>query len=174
MAPEKNLVFLVESLAPLLREGKARLVFVGDGPGRGEIEKCVADLDLGERVVMAGARPHGDTPRYYAAADLFLMPSVTEVNPLTLGEALAAGTPVVAVDSFSAREIIVPGKTGLIVPRDAQAFLVAVRDLLTQTEQLQAMGMRARDAARARRHTTAVERTAQLYYNLIARRHSAA
>ena len=168
MAPEKNLVFLVTALAPLLREGKARLVFVGDGSGRAEVEECVAELGIGERVLFAGARPHTETPRYYAAADLFLMPSITEVNPLTLGESLASGTPVVAVDSFSAREIIAGHKTGLIVPHDEVALCDAVRGLLAEPERLREMGRLARQTTRSHSESSAARRTEQLYRRLIA------
>ncbi len=170
MAPEKNLVFLVNSLAPLLKQGGARLVFVGDGVGRAEVEERVAELGIAKHVLFTGARPHAQTPRYYAAADLFFLPSITEVNPLTLGESLAAGTPVVAVDSFSARESITPGETGVIVPHDEKAFCDAVRNLLAQPEKLKQMGLRARQNAHVSSESTAARRTDQLYRRLIAQR----
>lgn len=170
MAPEKNLMFLVNALASLLKKGGARLVFVGDGLGRAEIEERVAELGIGKHVLFAGSRPHADTPRYYAAADLFFLPSITEVNPLTLGESLAAGTPVVAVDSFSARESIIQNETGVIVPHDEKAFCDAVRGLLAQPEKLRQMGYLARQKAHASSGSTAARRTDQLYRRLIAQR----
>ncbi len=167
IAPEKNLILLLEAVAPILYTGKARMVFVGDGPGREELEKRVEELQLQARVIFTGKQPHDKTPRFYAAADLFLMPSVTEVNPLTIGESLAAGTPVVAIDSFSAREIIEEGVTGQIVPHLASAVALAVDALVKQPEKLKEMGAAAREKARQHSETSAARRTVQLYEELI-------
>lgn len=170
IASEKNLIFLVESLEKFLKTGTARLVLVGDGPGRADLEERVDELGLRERVIFTGKQPHTRTPRFYAAADLFLMPSLTEVNPLTIGESMAAATPVVAVDSFSAREIIEPDVNGVIVPLDGEALTNAVRDLLARRDYLNKMGQAAREAAKHRSESSAVRHTAQLYQYLIAQR----
>ena len=167
IAPEKNLSLLLEATAPILYRGAARLVFVGDGPGREELEKRVGELELQGRVIFAGKQPHAQTPRFYAAADLFLMPSVTEVNPLTIGESLAAGTPCVAIDSFSAREIIEEGVSGEIVPHLASCMAVAVHELVKNPEKLKRMGAQARETARHLSATSAARRTVQLYEELI-------
>jgi glycosyltransferase involved in cell wall biosynthesis len=170
IAPEKNLILLLEAIAPILYRGGAKMVFVGDGPGRDDLEKRVDELQLLEHVIFTGKVPHEQTPRYYAAADLFLMPSITEVNPLTIGESLASGTPVVAIDSFSAREIIEDGVTGQIVPHLASALALAVDALVREPETLKQMGQTAREAARHRSEKSAAGRTVQLYQELIASR----
>ena len=167
IAPEKNLILLLEAVAPILYAGKAKMVFVGDGPGREELEKRVDELQLGERVIFTGKQPHDQTARFYAAADLFLMPSITEVNPLTIGESLASGTPAVAIDSFSAREIIEEGVTGQIVPHLASALALAVDALVKDPKKLKQMGLAARESARLRSQTSAARRTVQLYQELI-------
>jgi len=169
LALEKNLMFLLEAIAPLLRASPAaRLVFVGDGTMRPELERRVGQEGVQERVLFTGALEHAATARYYAAADVFVMASITEVNPLTIGESLAAGTPVVAVDSFSAHEAIVEGQDGLIVPHDVEAFRDAVRSLIAQPERCRAMGAAARERARWRSTGNATERTVQLYRRLLA------
>ncbi len=173
IAPEKNLILLLEAVAPILYRGDARMVFVGDGSGREDLEKRVEELQLRERVIFTGKQPHDQTPRYYAAADLFLMPSVTEVNPLTIGESLASGTPVVAIDSFSAREIIEVGVTGQIVPHLASALALAVDALVRNPEKMKEMGAAARESARHRSETSATRRTVQLYEELIAAKQKA-
>lgn len=167
IAPEKNLILLIEAVAPILYKGLARMVFVGDGPGREELEKRVDELNLRQHVIFTGKQPHDQTSRFYAAADLFLMPSITEVNPLTIGESLASGTPAVAIDSFSAREIIEEDVTGEIVPHLASAMGIAVNDLVKNPEKLKQMGLAARDAAKHRSETNAARRTVQLYETLI-------
>jgi len=168
LAPEKNLLFMLDAMAPLLRDGPpAKLVIVGDGPQRPDLERRARDAGLAGRVVFTGRLPHDSLPRYYAAADLFLMASVTEVNPLTIGESLAAGTPVVAVDSFSAREGMVDGHDGLIVPMDDEAYRHAVRTLLADPECRARMSASARETALMRGAGTAAERTLALYRALL-------
>lgn len=173
LAAEKNLVFLLDAVAPLLRDGPpARLVFVGDGPLRPDLERRTREAGLAGRVTFTGRLPHALTARYYAAADLFLMPSITEVNPLTIGEALAAGTPVAAVDSFSAREGMVDGHDGVIAPLDIEAYRHAVRGLLADRARLAAMAEAARETARSRAGGNAAERTEALYRLLRGRGHT--
>lgn len=167
MAPEKNLTFLVKALDPLLRSGKARLVLVGDGTARADLQALVASLDLSDRVIFTGARPHQETPDFYAAADIFVMASVTEVNPLTLGEALAAGTPVVAVDCFSSRDALMENRTGFLTPHKPGAFLTAVEKLVEDAELRRQMGHAARENARQRHATHAVEKTEAVYKSLL-------
>jgi glycosyltransferase involved in cell wall biosynthesis len=99
------------------------------------------------------------------------MGSVTEVNPLTIGESLAAGTPVVAVDSFSAREGMVEGHDGLIAPLDTGAFGHAVRTLLEDVPLRQRMSASARETAERRSSGNAAERTESVYYALMGRGH---
>lgn len=171
LAAEKNLLFLLDAVAPLLATLPARLVFVGDGPLRTELERRVAQTRLHERVRFVGALPHDQTGRFYAAADLFLMPSVTEVNPLTIGESLAAGTPVVAVDSFSARETIAHGQDGLIVPGDASALRNALEQLIARPEARRQMGIRAKNSIRTRSGQSAAVRTVALYRRLADQKH---
>jgi glycosyltransferase involved in cell wall biosynthesis len=172
IASEKNLLFMLDSVAPLLGATDARLVFVGDGTQRAELEHRAVELNVSDRVVFTGELPHAETARYYAAADLFLITSVTEVNPLTIGEALAAGTPVVAVDSFSAREGMVDGHDGLISALDPDAFRHAVKALLSDPAQRARMAATARETALRRSAGTATQRTDALYLTLAGKGHN--
>lgn len=172
VASEKNLLFMLDSVAPLLGSNNARLVFVGDGPQRTELERRAVELNVADRVVFAGKLPHVETARYYAAADLFLITSVTEVNPLTIGEALASGTPVVAVDSFSAREGMVDGHDGLISAPDPDAYRHAVQTLLNDPSQRERMAATARQTASRRSSGTATQCTDALYSILVGKGHS--
>lgn len=173
LGAEKNLAFLLESLAPLLREGAgppARLVFVGDGPLRTSLERRAAELGVAGRVGFTGAVPHSQIAPVFASADVYLLPSVTEVNPLTLREALAAGAPVVAVDSFSARDVIGDGDDGFIVPHDAAAFRGAVAALLADPARRHSMAATAKANARLREGAAGAgaERTLAVYRRLTA------
>ena len=98
---QKNHSFLVDvAAAVFLREPRARLLLVGDGELRPDIERRIAASGFRERVVFAGLR--GDVPRLMKGGmDVFLLPSLYEGLPLVLIEAQAAGLPCVLSDTVS-------------------------------------------------------------------------
>jgi len=116
-----------------------RLLLVGDGPARQEVEMAFAWL--GERVRFLGARPAPVLAPIYAAADLLVWPAVNEAFGMAILEAQAAGLPSVAGDWGGVAQLVAHGKTGLVVPRgDESAFAEAVRALLVGPSRRAAMG----------------------------------
>jgi len=101
---------------PLVRRRfpAVRLVCVGDGALRGELEAQAAALGVRESVRFVGYR--SDVPDWLALADVVALPSFFEGLPLIAIEALAAGRPMVATAVDGTPEVIVDGKTGLTVP----------------------------------------------------------
>ncbi len=98
---QKNHKFLIEIFAALAqRRTDARLLLIGEGPLRPEIEAQVAQAQLTDRVIFAGARP--DVPRLMTTAmDAFVFPSHFEGLPLVLLEAQAAGLPCLLADTVA-------------------------------------------------------------------------
>ena len=93
--PVKNHLFALDVLHALKRQGcKARLLFVGDGELKKEIESKMKDLTLDADVVMTGLV--NDVPSYLQAMDMVLMPSINEGLPVSLIEAQTNGLSVVA------------------------------------------------------------------------------
>ena len=104
----------------------ARLLIVGDGEERTAIESLVSELNLGQQVQLLGTRR--DIPQLLAAADIFLLTSVSEGIPLTLIEAMAAGLPCVSTSVGGTAEVVADGKTGFLVRAgDAAAFELIMR-----------------------------------------------
>ncbi len=122
------------------------LVVAGDGPNRAAVHALPPAVR--ESVVLLGPVAHEALPPYYAAADLFLAPSVGgESFGMVLTEALAAGIPVVASDIPGYREVVRDGEDGLLVPpRDVDALAAAAERVLTDGE----LAVRLRSGARAR------------------------
>lgn len=144
---EKNLGFMLEAFG--LMTGMApdlplRLVLVGAGPEEARLKELGAQLGFGDRLVMAGSVPYPTVPSYLAAADLFVMTSVSEVKPLVLLEAMAAGLPIVAVRASGALDTVIDGQEGILTELDREAFARATVDLLADRERRQAMNERAR------------------------------
>ncbi len=98
-----------------------RLLLAGEGPERAAIERRIAELGLRDNVEVLGIRR--DVPRLLAAADAFLLTSVSEGIPLTVIEAMAAGVPAVATAVGGVCEVIDHGRTGLLAPAGDAAQL---------------------------------------------------
>ena len=120
LAPEKNLTTLVAAFDAIRREHpRARLVLVGDGPMRKELQARCPDA------IFAGQRTGADLAVHYASADLFLFPSVTETFGNVTTEAMASGLAVVAFDYAAAQRLIRHGENGALVPFDDTAAFIA-------------------------------------------------
>ncbi|SDE31932.1 glycosyltransferase [Rhodospira trueperi] len=85
-----------------------RLIILGDGPMRAELERYAADLGVADQVMFVGFQ--GNPFSWIRRADLFVLPSLYEGMPMVLLEALACGTPIISADCKSGpREILAPG-----------------------------------------------------------------
>jgi glycosyltransferase involved in cell wall biosynthesis len=154
LAPEKRIDVLIDAFAGLDRARDIRLVLIGDGWKKAELQQQCRALGLAERVIFRGWRVN--TADNLAALDLFILPSLVEGFALSLLEAMAAGLPCLAHDMDSAREAIIDGKSGLLGDfTTADGMRLAIRRALALTPQeRQAMGeaATARAAARFSRH----------------------
>jgi glycosyltransferase involved in cell wall biosynthesis len=107
--PIKNLSMLIRAFAVVAqRSDDARLMLVGDGELRGEIETLVEELGLGGRVRFAGWQH--DVTAIYGALDVAVLASNNEGTPLMLIEAMAAGRPVIATAVGGVADIVREGQ----------------------------------------------------------------
>ena len=142
LTEQKGHVYLLHAWAQVTAAlPEARLLLVGDGPLRGELQRRARDLGLGGCVIFAGRRE--DVPRIMAALDVMTLPSLWEGFGLVLLEAMAVGRPIVASRVSAIPEIVVDGETGLLVPpRDADALAQALLALLRDPQRATEMGRR--------------------------------
>lgn len=119
VASEKNLHVVIEAYRALARRvPHARCVIVGDGPGRAALEAANPD------VIFAGTRRGDELAAFYASADLFVFPSLTETFGNVVLEAMASGIPVVAYAEAAAREFIRNGQNGIRVAPGNEGGLI--------------------------------------------------
>jgi len=114
----------------------SELLFVvaGDGPYRANLEKEIQDAGLKAHFQLAGWVPNREAVQYFAAADVYMMPSLEEGFPRTLLEAMAAGCSFAATDVGGVRDILTPEQAEFIVPkRDWQAMAAALGRLLADS-----------------------------------------
>lgn len=142
LAAEKNLVTLLQAFEAMRQvEPRARLVLVGDGPARREVQaRCPT-------AIFAGMRHGDDLAAHYASGDLFVFPSLTETYGNVTPEAMASGLPVLAYDYAAAQQLVRPMMSGLLAPfGDAPEFIRLARSLAQDKAVLRTMGLRARQA----------------------------
>lgn len=118
LAPEKNLPQVFEAFEAMrVRMPAARLVMVGDGPERRDLQ------NRHPHVLFAGARIGEDLAAHFASADVFLFPSMTETFGNVTLEAMASGLAVIAYDYAAAQQYLSHEVNGLLAPfGDAAAF----------------------------------------------------
>lgn len=127
--PRKGLEYLAQALRAVSRS--LYLVMVGQWE-RGYQRRFLEVLgDARSQVRLAGYVPDADKPTYFAAADIFVLPTLLEGFGIPLVEAMAAGLPIVTTSAGAAGEVV--GDAGLVVPPgDSQAFASALERLLTE------------------------------------------
>jgi glycosyltransferase involved in cell wall biosynthesis len=112
LAAEKNIPVAIDAFRAIQRVGAgARLVIVGDGPVRRELERGAPEA------VFCGMRTGEDLATHYASADVFLFPSETETFGNVTLEAMASGLAVVAYDYAAAALHVDSGASGVLAPR---------------------------------------------------------
>jgi len=114
--PKKNLERLIRGYAKYSRgigRGAWRLLIVGDGPSRAELEILARDLGVAQGVVFGGLRGYEDLPAIYGLARAFVHASTTEQWGLVVNEAMAAGLPVLVSQRCGCSpELVDPGRNG--------------------------------------------------------------
>ncbi len=136
--------------APELRG--ARLVLIGDGPVRRELEQRAEQRGVAGRVHFAGRRPHDAIPSLLPAFDVVLVPAINPyASPLKLHEYMAAGLASVAPDQPNLREVLTDGADALLVaPADGEALRSALARLARDPALRASLGARARATVRER------------------------
>ncbi|MEJ2759804.1 MAG: glycosyltransferase, partial [Anaerolineales bacterium] len=135
LAKEKNWAFFLDAAQKCIQQHPSlRVVLLGDGPDRKNLEMYAEKLGIANRVEFLGDIPFEKVPAYLQAADFFGFASTSETQGLVTLEALAAGLPVVAVNAPGTRDIMENGVQGYLVKEDADTFAQAVDDLLSQPE----------------------------------------
>ena len=140
LAPEKNLNVVIQAFEQMRKvHPLARLVMVGDGPARAELQ------ENNPHVIFAGMQTGEALAQHYASGDIFLYPSLTETYGNVTVEAMASGLATVAFDYAAARQHIRHDLNGLLVPyEDTEAFIAQSKAIIADMGRVQ----RLRHAAR--------------------------
>lgn len=126
LSTEKDYPTLLEAFKLVNATIPSRLIIIGEGPQRNQIEKYINTSEISDRVSLLGmvSNPYS----YFRHSDLYVLSSIREGLPTTLIEALALGTPAVSTDAHSGpREILNDGDYGTLVPiKDGKILAEAI------------------------------------------------
>jgi sugar transferase (PEP-CTERM/EpsH1 system associated) len=148
--PVKDQATLLRAFGRLVpRHADARLIVVGDGPLRAQLDQLINSLGLRARARLLGERR--DIPAILAALDVFVLPSIAEGISNTILEAMASGLPIVATRVGGNSELIDPDSTGALVPvGHAETLAAAIERYVDDAHLREVHGKRARARARER------------------------
>ncbi len=167
--PRNGLDTLLDAFPRVLeKKPEARLVVVGDGPMRSMYEKQAKDL-LGKKIFFEG-QINGNRPDYFAASKAFCYPATKASFGITLLEAMAAGTPIVAADNEGFRDVIRDGVNGLLVPQnDPRALAKALVTIIEDPSMAQRLSIEGRRKAEQYSWSHVTDRVLA-YYDRVYRR----
>lgn len=169
---EKNVGFLLDAFKEISRNfSPVHFVIVGGGRGLGKVLSRVSKMNASRKIHFTGYVEQEEIlAQYYREADLFLFASLTETQGLVIAEALAARTPVVAVDAPGVRDVIKEDKGGYLVPEEVSTFSKKVKELLENPDLLNRKSQEAKEVARNFSAETMTRKLFESYVEVMGRK----
>jgi glycosyltransferase involved in cell wall biosynthesis len=159
LSEQKGHLLLIEAASNLAVEGlQFKIVMVGDGILRGEIETLITQLGLEDHIEITGWASNSQVQQHILASRAMVLPSFAEGLPVAIMEALALGRPVISTYVAGIPELVEPGSCGwLVPPGSVEALTQAMRAALQlPVEKLEQMGKLGADRV-AQQHDAAIE-----------------
>lgn len=147
--PKNGIEYLIKAASLVLKDKQNVVLVIGsDGPLRWKYERLVADLGITENVIFTGFIHPKDVPYYYAASDIFVVPSVIEAFGLVTVEAMACGKPVIGANVGGIPDVIKNGLNGYLVePKDPKSLADKIAFLIENPGLMKKMGREGRRIA---------------------------
>jgi len=142
----KGLEYFVQA-ADYLEDENVQFLLVGTGDFRSELEGIIEREGLEDSVMFAGRVPNEELPNYYAATDIFVLPSVSRLEAFGIValEAMASCVPVIVSNIPGVRDVIVEGKHGLLAdPMNSEDLAGKIRTLIENPDMAERMGKNGR------------------------------
>jgi glycosyltransferase involved in cell wall biosynthesis len=165
--------FLIEAARTVIdRCPNVRFVLIGDGILREQFEQRISELGLSEHFILTGLVPPEQIPELVNAADIVAHTSEWEGLARVLPQGLISGKPVVSYDVDGAREVVIPGETGYLLPVEE---IAGVADAICELAESPELRIRLGENGRARftdvfRHQTMTAQIRDVYQQVLARR----
>ncbi|MEA3453441.1 MAG: glycosyltransferase family 4 protein [Candidatus Caldatribacteriota bacterium] len=174
IASEKSIDKLIKALAIIKKRnnGKEKLLIVGNGPAMDELKQLTQSLKVEEDVIFTGTVSYEEIQHYYKMAYVFTIASTTETFGIVTIEALASGTPVLAIKAPGAVDILTDGLDGLLVDDDVEKFANALEKIIREPELREKLSRGALKTSEKYSINTISERMLNLYREAIKKKKS--
>ncbi|MFD6098668.1 glycosyltransferase [Nocardiopsis flavescens] len=165
---EKRIADTVRALARVSRERDVQLAVAGQGGCEAGLRALAAELGVADRVFLLGFVPDARLPLVYAAADVFAIAGVAELQSIATLEAMSTGLPVVVADAMALPHLVEEGRNGfLFPPGDAAALADRLLAVLGSGRARGAMGEASRELAARHDHHRSLDRFEEVYRRLL-------
>ncbi|MEK6949729.1 MAG: glycosyltransferase family 4 protein [Nanoarchaeota archaeon] len=150
LSDQKGLQYLIDALPEIVKkEPAAKLLIIGEGPYKLELEKEISENKAENYVEFLGSLPASDVAKYHNYADIFILPSLanktgTEALGLALMEAMSSGCAVIGTNVGGIPSLIKNGYNGILVPqKDSKELAGAIIAFLKNRKKAEIMGQNA-------------------------------
>jgi len=166
---EKNTRLIIETLARI-KDLPFKMFFIGIGYAASELKQLTEESGLSDKVQFVGMiTDRNRIKQYYAAADLFLFPSIYDNAPLVIREAGAMHTPSILVQGSSSAENIIDNFNGFLISNSVESFSAKLRELMNAPERIRVAGLNASKSI-ARSWESVTEEVLDRYKKLMQRK----
>jgi glycosyltransferase involved in cell wall biosynthesis len=141
LSQQKGFAYLIKALSEVKKKEKNfKLLLIGDGEERKNLEKLSKELGLEEEIIFLGKVSHDKLPKCYHAADIFVLPSLYESFGIVFLEAMASGLPIISTNIAAIPEVV-NKKVGILVkPKNVQELAEAILALINDEKRRREMG----------------------------------
>ncbi len=170
MITQKGVPYLIDAMPSVLaRHPDAKLLLVGRGNALESLKKKVRAMGLEKSILFSGYMTEEMLKEAYGTCDIFVLPSVWEVLPIAILEAMSSSKPVVCTNAGGNAELVKDGYNGYVVPmRDPGALADKINALLGDPEKMKSMGRAGRRRAEDEFDWKLIaSRTKQVYEDLL-------
>lgn len=172
LGKEKNIEYLIKSFVDLLKSKPESVLWIaGRGPQSSALEILCTQLKINDQVKFLGFLDHPALAKYYVACDTFVLPSLQEVQPLVVMEAMWFGKPIIVTNKIvSATELVDQGVNGYIVDASSVDDLTKKMEILANNPELRAsMGKAGRLRANNYQPELVIEAILKAYHDTLGR-----
>jgi len=146
LEPKNGVRYLIKAMPYIIEDNSCiKCLIVGDGSEMDTLTNEISKLKINDKVIFAGNITNSEMPKYYAASDIVVLPSLKEATSIAGLEAMATGKPLVGTNVGGIPQLIADGETGILVPpKNPEALAHAIVSLSIDDEKRIEMGSNAR------------------------------
>jgi glycosyltransferase involved in cell wall biosynthesis len=165
---EKNIDILIRAIAKIVHKFPFHTVIVGQGKEEKSLKELALKLGVYDDITFTGYLPEKDLPNIYKVADIFVMPSIAELQSLVTMEAMACGLPIIGADAVALPHLIHKHENGLLFePGNASDLAQKLQVLLTDKKMRQKMAKESLKIIREHDNQKVIEQIEKTYQQTI-------